>query len=243
MTAVVESPPPAGSPAWTADEPRRLVRISANLLPAEVVGDRRLAALKRRLAAALFAVVILLGAGYGYSRWQTSHALDALQSAQNEADAVLAQQSSYARLVNVQAELATVQQELAGVMTNDMEWSRLLGALSDDAPPGVTITGVTGAVTGAGGATSGSGSASYVQVLNRTGRSTVGTLTVSGTAPSKAAVAAYVDALAKQRGLAALYPSSVSGDHASWTFTLAAQLTEDVLGGRFSAPSTTNGTP
>jgi Tfp pilus assembly protein PilN len=235
MTAVVESvessaafADPAGRPSM---EIRRPVRISANLLPSEVVADRRLTALKRRLVFGLVALVVVLGAGYGYSRWQTSQAAQILRGEQIRATDLLNQQASYTPLVTVQADLAGVQGQLATVMADDMDWSQLFGVLSQSAPRGVSLTGVTGAVTGADTSSS---STDYSQVLNRSGSSTVGTVAVSGTAPSKEAVAAYVDALAKVRGFTGAYPSSVIGDRASWTFTVNVQLTNSVLHGRYT---------
>jgi hypothetical protein len=63
---------------------------------------------------------------------------------------------------------------------------------------------------------------------------TVGKIDISGTAPSKPLVAAYVDALAKVAHLADPYLTAVNTDAGRLRFTLRVAITDKALGGRFT---------
>ena len=68
-----------------------------------------------------------------------------------------------------------------------------------------------------------------------------GTVAINGSAPSKGAVAAFVDRLAGIRGLAAAFPASVAGSNGQFTFSVNVLLTSDALGGRFALKTSTTG--
>ena len=67
----------------------------------------------------------------------------------------------------------------------------------------------------------------------------IGTVTLTGKAANKAAVAAYVDALGGVAGVTNPFPSDVSQDTEGLAFTIRLDITKAALGGRFTsaAPS------
>jgi len=65
----------------------------------------------------------------------------------------------------------------------------------------------------------------------------VGTLTVSGTATSRAVIAGYVDALSRVTGLADPLVTNASTTSGTLQFSLRLDITRAILGGRFTEPS------
>jgi hypothetical protein len=230
--------PLAPEPEPTAHGPRMLV-VSVNLMPEEVLAARRGRATKGYVLLGLGIVFFLLTAGYGFSWWQTSSARGDLSSAQAQAAALVAQQQQFQPLVTAQGQATNIQQSLGRVMAGDLPWSKLLGSIRGEAQHGVTITGVTGTVTVGGTTGPTSVMSSGLGVLNQTGQLQVGTLTITGNAPDKNSVAAFVDRLAKVKGLAAAFPASVTGTRGKLTYSVSVVLTSDALGGRFALPTGT----
>jgi Tfp pilus assembly protein PilN len=236
-TAIPPAPPPDAriSPV----QPNRFVAIRANLLPPEIADKRRLRQLKRRSGIALLAIVALLAGWYVLAMLQTSSAHSDLTSAQHRNRSLLTQEQQFGPVVTAQAASAAIHAQLALLMVGDVNWKTMLAALRQTASGGVQVTAVTAAIqpTAATGNTTGGG----LGVLNQTGKQPVGTLTISGTAPDKNAVAAFVERLAKVTGLASPFPASVSGDKSTVTFTADVIITSDAFGGRYSANSTSTG--
>ena len=226
-----------------APEPRaysgRTVTIRADLLPDEVVARRRVRELKRILMLGLAALLALLVAWYGLSVLQTSQAKSDLSTAQRQTVALQRQVQAFGPLVSAQTQSTAIRSELARLMVGDLRWKDMLATLRSHAPAGVTIGNVSGTVTsGAASVTSGSSTVG-LGVLNETGHQEVGTLTISGTAPDKNSVAAYIDALTKVPGLAAPFPANVTGTTGKVTFVANVIITSEALGGRYATTTTT----
>ena len=96
------------------------------------------------------------------------------------------------------------------------------------APAGITITGVTAALTTdqtAGGPNAKSGVDST---------DVIGTLTLGGVGTSKNVIAAYVDALAKVKGVANALPGDVTQQSSGLQFSVHMDIIKTALGGRFT---------
>jgi Tfp pilus assembly protein PilN len=210
--------------------PPRFVRIGAKLLPDEIIAARRLARLKRRLGAAICALVVLLAAGYAYSWWQTSKAQDNLVSAQFQTSGMSSKLTSFQPLIEAQTSTTGIRSELATVMADDVQWSRLMANVDKAANGKVVVTSFTG-IVGAAGA--------VANPLNTSGLTIIGTSTISGNASDYRSVAAFTDTLSTVKGLVVVDPASVAGDHGNYTFSVTLSLTTDALGGRFNAPPVT----
>jgi hypothetical protein len=220
-------------PEVSPQRANRIPMISASLLPEETLAARR----ARRALVLVVAVVVLVAALC--AAWFTVAYRDK-QAAGRELDAATAtvidlrrKQSTYAKTVQVQNEITTLGNQLKAVMAQDLDWSALLDTVRDaGTPAGIEVEGVNGRLAGADGADAGQSRA----LPSANTVATVGALTVTGTAPDKQAVAAYVDALAKQTVVANPYVTSVATDSTNGvSFTLTADITQTALCGRFTA--------
>jgi Tfp pilus assembly protein PilN len=213
----------------------RILPITANLMPREIVESRQGRRLRRAVIAGLAGVVVMLAAWYGLAVFQTSGARSDLATAQDTVQDLTRQQKTYDKLVETQAKSQAISTELASLMATDLRWSRLLASLRTAAPTGVSVTGVTGTLNN--NATTNAKATANTTVPGQATTGAVGTLTVTGTAPSRAAVAAYVDALAKVRGLANPLVGSATMENTVVQFSVRLDITAPSLGGRFTSPS------
>ena len=214
----------------------RFVAIYANLLPDEITDARRARHMTRMVAVGLAVLIGLLLGAYAVTAWQTSSAKDNLAAAQRKSVGLQNQEHAFGPLVAAQSRAASIKLELTKLMAGDLSWKDLLTTLRKSGTGGVTITGVTGNTTTGAASTTATDTAGGLGILNQSGKEQVGTLTISGTAPDKNAVAAYIDTLAKVPGLAAPFPASITSQAGKLTFSASVIITSDALGGRYAAP-------
>jgi Tfp pilus assembly protein PilN len=211
----------------------RFVSVRASLMPDEVLSRRQTEVVRKQVLLGLVVVVVLLLAWFGLSWWQTSSANGDLDSAQRNHVSLLNQQSQFAPLVTAQTQTQQIQTQLQKLMVGDLSWKDMLATLRAKAPAGVALTNVTGSVGIGGAPTTGTGS--NAASLNQSGKQQIGQLSVTGSAPSKNAVAAYADRLATVRGLTAPLISNVTATTGhNVTFIVNVLITADALGGRYS---------
>jgi Tfp pilus assembly protein PilN len=209
----------------------RVPAIAANLLPVEIVEGRRDRKVRRVVLAALAAFVAVLVAWYGLMTYQTAGARTTLTGVEDDSQGVLRQQRAFADVVSVQAQSKVISSQLAVLLATDLQWPRLLAAVTQSAPAEIALTGVSGALTPK---TEAAGPA-VIQLPNTSGERKVGTLTVTGLAQTALAVAAYVDALGKIKGLGDPLLGDVTAHDGQLHFTVLVDITASSLGGRYSA--------
>lgn len=237
------APRPSPTPGGAAFDPTpnsRVVAIRANLMPDEVLVARRTEKLRRHVVVGLAATLGLLLALYALSWWQTSAAEDDREAAQAQSVALKDQQRTYKPLVDAQNTVSTVEAQLRRLMVGDLQWTDMLTTLRKQAGSDVEVTNVVGTISsGAAGAAGSNGNnGGGIGVLNNSGKPQTGTLTISGSAKDKRAVAAYVDRLEKVKGLATPYISNVTNDQTGdLLYTISVVVTTDALGGRYAAPA------
>lgn len=245
MTTLAEphSPAPTPSVSHTPAGPVRYVAIRANLLPSELMEGRHSRRTKQRLVAGLVVLVAALAGWYLLSVWATSGARSDLTTAQLQTTQLHAEQHKYQPVVDAKNQVAAVDDALQKLMTGDLSWKDMLTTLRTKAGNGITLTSVTGTMTSgaATGSQSSSSQSSGLGLLNSSGKPTVGTLVISGTAPSKQAVASYVNQLSEVTGLTAVLPTSVTPQGADASFSISALITTDALGGRYAASTAGGG--
>ena len=226
-------------PALSPQRVSRLLTISANLLPEEIVAGRRARRSRAVVLAALLVVIVLLGGWYVYARHQVQLANDELTSITTEATTLQRGQSRYTEVVDVQNQTNTIAKQLSTLLANDLPWATLLTTLRDTGnQSGVTVLGVIGTLNG--GATG--AQAAAAGTLPSTSRSsTIGTLTITGTGPDKPSIAGYVDALGGLPMLANPYLTNVSQATDDVTFSITVDITAKALCGRFTTKCTTSG--
>ncbi len=241
MATTLVPPTPATSPKPPASGPR-FVTVRADLLPDEIIGARQADVVRRQVLIGLVVVVALLIAGYGASWWQTSTARSDLSDAQRQGVAYRNQQNEFGPLVAAQNGVQAIRGELQKLMVGDLSWKTMLTTLRSQAPSGITLTNVSATVT-AGAARAGVATPLQTVSLNQSGKQQVGSLTITGTAPSRNSVATYADHLARVKGLTAPLINSVVVAEGTVTFTIGVIVTADALGGRYSVatPATTGG--
>lgn len=252
MTTTV-LPPGAAAPGQpTTGSPFRTIAIAADLLPDEIVEARSLRKSRRTVISGLVAVVLALAAWYGVVTVQTMTANSSLRSERQEVARLTKRQNSFADVITAQARSKAIQAQLSTLLAEDLPWSAVLSKIQASAPTGTRVTGVYGGLRSAtsggsgaagngatgGGATGGKGGAETsgsTGLPNTSGEKIIGSLTVTGTAPDKAAIAEYVDALAATAGLGNPTVGDTNLQDGQQRFTLRLDLTAAVLGGRFTS--------
>lgn len=232
MTALATPPAPVTRPR-PGDE-ARVVTVFANLLPDEVVAGRRLRALQRNIVFGLFGLVVVLVAVYALSWWQTENSRTDLGDQQQRTTSLQNRLKDYGPLLAAQSEAAGISQTLSTLMTYDLSWRDLVNRVQKQSHGDVVVTGVTGTVidptTGTVTAPTG------LALLNNSGKTAVGTLTITGTSHDKRSLAAFVDRLSSVRGMTVPLPASITATQTPLTYSISALITVDALGGRFTQP-------
>jgi Tfp pilus assembly protein PilN len=205
----------------------RILPIAADLLPLEITELRRLRRVRRLVIAGVALCVALLIGWYVVADRQTDKAQAELTAVQDNRRDLNRKKAAYTQLESTRQQIKDITTQLGILMERDMSWSALLASLRRAAPPNVTVSTVTGSLELAGTRASDARGAGGV----------VGALTLSGTAPSKDEVAAYVDTLGTVTGLANPFPSEASQDETGLRFTIRVDITRAALGGRFTSPS------
>jgi hypothetical protein len=230
-------PGPAARPSPVAPgQSMRFVAMRANLMPDEVIDARRTEVVRRRVLMGMGGLLAVVLIGFGTTWLQTESAKGDLSDQHHRTTALLDQQSNYAPLVNAQQETLTINTKLVQLMVGDVRWQPMYATVRSDAPAGVGITSISAQITTATAgatATPGTGGTPPYGALISTGQTTIGTLTVVGTANSEDQVAAYADRLGTQTGVVNAVIQNYDGTSRPYTFTIAAILTTDALGGRY----------
>jgi Tfp pilus assembly protein PilN len=229
MTTAVLPPPESMA------SPERLFRpvpISADLLPVEIIESRRGRRVRRAVIAGLVAFALLLTTWYGQTAYHTGSARHTLTRAEQTAEDLQRQQrqdKTFAEVVAAQGESKRITGQLNTLFAKDVPWSAMLDALQDAAPPSVRITNIKADVA------TKEGGEKETKLPSTTTEAAVGEVVITGIAPSKPAIAAYVDALAGVPGVANALVNSVNVDGAQLNFSLTVDITDSALGGRFTA--------
>jgi hypothetical protein len=204
----------------------RIPSVAADLLPVEIMEVRRTRRVRRTVLVLLAACLAVLAVWYGFARVQTAIARDELADARATTQRLTKQQDAFDDLRQVQRDTATIELQLAQLMTNDMPYPTLVRALRQDAPAGLLLTGIT--VTLDASRTTGSA---------KPNGTLVAFVSISGVGLSKPQIATYVDALGKVAGVADPYITSVLASDKGLDFNIQVKVTEALLGGRFSPAS------
>ena len=224
-------------PAATVQRSGRILSISANLLPEEVVAARR----ARRTRSWVFVVVAIVAAlcasWFALALHQKHDAQEELNAANATVADLRSGQKEFDETLKVQSDTKLLNQQLRAAMANDLDWAALLATLRNaGAPSHISVAGVNGQLNDA------KSTESTTNVLPGSATDTVGTLVVTGSGPDKKAVAAYVDALGKQSVVTNPYVTSVASDTGGGvTFSLRLDIERAALCGRFTTACKTPG--
>jgi hypothetical protein len=225
-------------PALSPQRVNRILTISADLLPAEIVAARRARRSRGWVVVALVVVVALLAGWYVYADREVRAVSDELGRATAQATALQKRQTEpdYREVVDVQNETGAISKELSTLLRNDLPWSALLNTLrSTAADSGASVTSISGLLADS--------TTNAAEALpSTTGDLTIGSVTIIGSAPDKPTVAKYVDALGKLGIVANPYLTNATiGDKDDWQFTVTVDITSATLCGRFTTKCKTTG--
>jgi Tfp pilus assembly protein PilN len=204
-----------------------------NLLPPEIGAARRLRSLQVCLGVGVGASVLVVGALVLAAAGQVSDARGGLDTAKARGASLQSETNKYADVPAVYAAVDAKEAQLTQAMGKEVRWSYFLNDLSLITPGKVWLTNVT--VTENVDA-----AASAVPAPAAPGLQTpnIGTVTFSGSGSQHNDVAAWLRALAGQRGLADPYFSrstkSPIGTQDAISFDSQAVITDAALSGRFT---------
>jgi hypothetical protein len=117
-----------------------------HLLPADVAERKNLRVLKRRLAMALVAAVVLVGAGYGLETFNLSSAQTQLQTEQATTAQLLAKQAQFSEVTKVQSDIAAIQAGQTSGTTQEILWAPFIKDMQATLPAGASIISFLGVI-------------------------------------------------------------------------------------------------
>ncbi|GAB7038836.1 MULTISPECIES: PilN domain-containing protein [Catenuloplanes] len=213
-------------------EPLRMLTISANLLPDEILAGRRGRRVRAVVGVAMVGVVGLLGAWYGLSVTQTMAAQTALDQANDSVRAVKDQQKQYAELIQTRQDLTAIEGQLGTLMATDIQWYTLVKDVRTALPKEVSLVNIV-ASTASDSTSTTSGSLPL-----ETAAEQIGTMTLTGSADDKDKIADFADNLREVEGVSDPYVTSVTLGDGSEEFAITLNLTDPLLDGRFTPQET-----
>ncbi|GAA3272086.1 hypothetical protein Dvina_45805 [Dactylosporangium vinaceum] len=206
----------------------RILPIAADLLPLEISENRHVRRVRRLVISGVVIVAALVVGWYGTAVRDHTQAGDDRQAILDTSQDLTRQRhKQYDELTKIQSDSGQIDQRLRKVLAYDLSWSKLLASLrSTAAAKNVTLGGVTAAL-------------SQEAMNGKPDGDIVGNVTLTGKAPTKTAVAAYVDALSTVPGVTNAFPSDATQETDGVSFTIRVDIKAAALGGRFTsaAPS------
>jgi len=217
-------------PAISRQRSTRVLTISANLLPEEIVAARRARSTRTWVIVVVAVVAVLCAGWFVQARYQTQQADKELTAATSAVTDLQRDQREFAETVSVRNETAILTQQLTTVMATDLDWATLLDTLrAAGVPSNIKIVNVNGKLDEAGPA------AAAESLPSATTATSIGTVLVTATGPDKKSVALYAEALARQFAVVGPYITNVdatSGEPVA--FSLEVGVASASLCGRFT---------
>jgi Tfp pilus assembly protein PilN len=203
-----------------------------NLLPQEIIDGRRFRGVQRLLAGVVVVVVALCAGATLWARSGVTSAQNALQITRNQTRDLQQQQTRYAEVPKVNAELELARAARERALGADVLWYRFLTDLAVNTPEGTVLSSVTVTMTGATTAVT-----TGADPLSAAG---LGTVKVSGQARRFTDVAAWLDAAGKVNGLTSTQLQSAArsggdsaGAESKVTYAGSAVVTTTALSHRY----------
>ena len=197
------------------------------LLPPEVEAGRRGKAMRRRLGAGILGVVVLALLGIVGSSWMAMQSKDGLASAQARAIELLAEQSKYVDVRNVQNELDLVISARQLGASTEIDWKDYLGKVGEILPADVTIDAV--------GVQSASPLTAYAQATVPLQGARVATLTIDLTSTNLPEVPVWLTGLKELPGYADGTPGTITQtDLGTYQVNLVLHINEGAFSQRFA---------
>jgi Tfp pilus assembly protein PilN len=208
-----------------------------NLLPPEIEEQRRFRKVQVGLGAGLAGAVAVVGALTLLANGAVGDAQSELDAANSRQTQLQSQKAALAEVPKVFAEVEDAKAQLGQAMSQEVRWSFFLNDLSLKAPSKMWLTSMTvtqdvdGAAAAAANPTVPGATTEYLE-------KGLGSVTFEGYGINHNDVAAWLDALAKQKGLQQPYFTSSAkeeiGDDVAVKFSSQATITEEALSKRYT---------
>jgi Tfp pilus assembly protein PilN len=209
--------------------------IHADLTPPEVATGRRLR-LVRRVVIVGFAVFVALAALAYVAVWDEGHrAASDLSRQQATTSDLQAQKQKYVNVTEIKGSIAEVRQQLAGLMSADVDFTALLGSLRSSLPAGMKISQIQVSVNPLTQDLSSGSNAAGGASLDTSGHRRIGTITVNGSATTFTGLAKYAAALRNIDGVIDVDPQNNLSDASGFQFTVLMTVTDSRLSHRFKS--------
>jgi Tfp pilus assembly protein PilN len=208
-----------------------------NLLPPEIEEQRRFRKVQIGLGAGVLAAVAAVGALTLLASGAVSDAQSDLDTAKAREAQLNQEKATYAEVPLVFAQVEAANVQLGQAMGQEVRWSYFLNDLSLKAPSKVWLTSmtVTQNVDVGGAAVPAATTPGAASTYLATG---LGTVTFEGKGYRHNDVAAWLDALAKQKGLTQPYftksAKELIGAESAVSFSSQATITEEALSKRYT---------
>lgn len=212
--------------------------IVANLIPPEVLQARRVRAIRKLVAYALCALVLLAGLGYGYAFFRSQQAADTLAAEQSRTSQLLVQQKRYADVTLLQGSVAGVRTELSGLLASDVDMSAVVTSIVRQLPAGASISQLAVTMASAPGRQSSANLNSGTGSLDTSGHPHIGLITVTGQANRVPDVSVLVDRLHALPGFIDPYPTSNTTNDKGTLFTIQFSIDDRLLSHRYDMSKT-----
>ncbi|WP_083402812.1 hypothetical protein [Curtobacterium sp. MCBA15_008] len=198
-----------------------------DLLPTEVLVDRRQRAGVRRAWLGVVVVAVAVGAVIALASASAMEADAQLAQAQQETDALLVQQQQFrdVRSIESQSDLLRSAQSVGG--STEIDWQATLQRVQDSLPPGVTITGVQ--------IDSATPLEAYAQPTTPLQGQRVATLTIDAASPTLPSVPAWLDSVKRIPAFVDANANSVTLDASTnvYTVDMTIHLDERAFDGKY----------
>lgn len=238
MTATLEKSPPSTSQLWSSMPGWGIV---VNLLPPEVLAARRVRVIRKLILSGVGVIVLIAALAYGYAYWQVHTASNQLAAAEAQTAQLQHSQLKYSPVLALQAETSHIKDELAGVTSANVDLPILVAKVIALSPNPSQLTKVDVEVTAAAPATSAVSSASGSGSLDTSGRTHIGTVTITGTSRSMVQVSRYVHRLDLVPGVVEVFPTSAQANGPQLEYTIEMTMTDQLLSGGSAGPPATGG--
>jgi len=191
--------------------PTRLATMPrVNLLPPEIAEAARLRRLQMLLGLMVLGAFVVVVLAFLMASGQVGGAEDDLADAEAQGQQLESDVAGYAEAPEVTTALTETQTNLATTMTPEIRWSFLLNDLSLVAPRTSRLSSLTAVNTAAAAQLDPVSSTALTVPVTPLGAPSMGSVTFTGTAVDFDAVAAWLQSLAKQEGLAEPSVTSVA---------------------------------
>ncbi|GAA3341936.1 hypothetical protein GCM10017714_28050 [Curtobacterium pusillum] len=198
-----------------------------DLLPTEVLVDRRQRAGVRRAWLGVVVVAVAVGAATVLASAAAMQADSKLSQARQETDSLQVQQQQYrdVRSAETQSELLRAAQSVGG--STEIDWQATLQRVQTSLPGGVTITGVQ--------IDSATPLEAYAQATSPLQGQRVATLTIDAASPTLPSVPTWLDSVKNLPGFVDANANSVTLDTSTnvYTVDMTIHLDEDVYDGKY----------